>query len=74
MLKIKKDNVEKIVTAGAYEDLYKGMGYEIVSGKQVESKAAPVKDVASDPIKNVDEDKKPAFTKTSDKKVEKAEK
>lgn len=74
MLKIKKDNVEKIVTAGAYENLYKSMGYEVIGGNKTEPKAAPAKDVASDPVKPTDEDKKPAFTKTIDKKSEKVEK
>lgn len=74
MLTIKKDNVEKIVTAGAYEDLYKAMGYEVVGGNKVESKAAPVKDVASDSIKATEDDKKPAFTKNTDKKSDKVEK
>lgn len=35
MLKIRKDNIEKIVTVGCFNNLYKDMGYEIVneSGK-----------------------------------------
>lgn len=72
MLKIKKDNVEKIVPSGLYEDLYKGMGYEVVGGNKVESKAAPEKVVASDEPKSTEEPK-PTFTK-NDKKVDKVEK
>lgn len=30
MLKIRKDNVEKIVSKGAYEETYKKMGYTVV--------------------------------------------
>ena len=33
MLRIIKDNNEKIVTKGAYEDFYKHLGYELVKDK-----------------------------------------
>lgn len=33
MLKIVKDNIEKIVTKGAYEDFYKHLGYELFEDK-----------------------------------------
>ena len=29
MIKIRKDNVEKTVTKGAYDNFYKGLGFEI---------------------------------------------
>lgn len=69
MLRIKKDNVEKIVPSGLYDDLYKGMGYEIVGGDKVAPKAAPEKVAASDETKPTPTTK-PTFTK-NDKKVEK---
>lgn len=54
MLKIRKDGLEYIVTQGAYDNLYKGMGFEIVSGG-AEKKATPIKEVASTPVINEDE-------------------
>lgn len=30
MIKIRKDKIEKIVTLGAYEEMYQAMGYELV--------------------------------------------
>ena len=43
MIKIKKDNIEKEVTKGAYENLYKAMGFEIVGDKKpVEVKEAKI--------------------------------
>lgn len=38
MLKIRKDDVEMIVTQGAYENLYESMGFEIVNEKKAVSK------------------------------------
>ncbi len=46
MLKIRKDGVEKIVTSGVFENLFKDMGYEIVNEKSVEKVATPDKEVA----------------------------
>ena len=43
MLKIKKDNNEKIVTKGAYEDFYKPLGYIIVNDKQTSKKEVEIK-------------------------------
>lgn len=43
MLKIKKDNNEKIVTKGAYEDFYKPLGYIIVNDKQPSKKEVEIK-------------------------------
>ena len=39
MIKIRKDNVEKTVTKGAYENFYKGLGFKIT-------------DVANDVVEN----------------------
>ena len=60
MIKIKKDNIEKEVTKGAYENLYKAMGFEIV-GKQkpVEVKEAKVVEQPKEPV----EDSKDEFEK-----------
>lgn len=44
MLKIRKDNIEKIVTIGCFENLYKDMGYEIVN----ESKNATVENTVAE--------------------------
>ncbi len=41
MLKIRKDGVERIVTSGVYENLFKGLGYEIVNEKSVEKVIEP---------------------------------
>lgn len=46
MLKIRKDGVERIVTSGVFENLFKDLGYEIVNEKSVEKVATPVKEVA----------------------------
>lgn len=49
MLKIRKDNVEKIVSKGAYEETYKKMGYTIVpdeTKKAVSYQKPSTKDVA----------------------------
>ena len=43
MLKIKKDNNEKIVTKGVYEDFYKPLGYIIVNDKQPSKKEVEIK-------------------------------
>lgn len=43
MLKIKKNNNEKIVTKGAYEDFYKPLGYIIVNDKQPSKKEVEIK-------------------------------
>lgn len=43
MLKIKKDDNEKIVTKGAYEDFYKPLGYIIVNDKQPSKKEVEIK-------------------------------
>lgn len=43
MLKIKKDNNEKTVTKGAYEDFYKPLGYIIVNDKQPSKKEVEIK-------------------------------
>lgn len=53
MLTIKKDNNEKIVTKGAYENFYKPLGYIIITGdksnkklenKEVENKETTIKE------------------------------
>lgn len=31
MIRIRKDNNEKVVTKGAYENLYKSLGYDIIN-------------------------------------------
>ena len=46
MLKIVKDNTEMKVSEGAFENLYKGLGFEIVG----DNKKATEKPVASTPI------------------------
>lgn len=74
MLKIRKDGLEYTVTQGAYENLYKGMGFEIVSGA-VEKKAASVKEVASTPTINegsqiedkIEDEKSSKFSKKESK-------
>lgn len=78
MLKIRKDGLEYIVTQGAYENLYKGMGFQIVSGG-AEKKATPIKEVAhiqvinesekiDEQIKEKIEDEKPSkFSKKESK-------
>lgn len=68
MLKIKKNNVEKIVSAGAYENLYKSMGYEIVSEGKKDAPAkveAPSKPTTQPEEQEPKEDKKPIFKKES---------
>ena len=56
MLKIRKNGDEKIVTSGAFKDLYEGLGYEIISEKKVVEKvAAPVKEVAPETIEKTEE-------------------
>ena len=55
MLKIRKDGVEKIVTSGAFEDLYKGLGYEIVPETSAKKVEEPVK--APQPEVEVKEEK-----------------
>lgn len=69
MLKIRKDNNEMSVTSGAFENLYKGMGYEIVE----ETKKATTEEVvAPQPTIDKTEDKEPTEQKetkpTFDKK------
>lgn len=50
MIKIKKDNDEKIVTKGVYENVFKRLGYELVDTK------AKTKDVVAKPVvKTADE-------------------
>lgn len=50
MIKIKKDNDEKIVTKGVYENVFKRLGYELVDTK------AKTKDVVAKPVvKTTDE-------------------
>ncbi|MBQ5917203.1 MAG: hypothetical protein IIW92_01405 [Lachnospiraceae bacterium] len=43
MIKIIKENNEKIVTKGAYEDFYKPLGYIIVNDKQPSKKEVEIK-------------------------------
>lgn len=43
MLKIIKENNEKTVTKGAYEDFYKPLGYIIVNDKQPSKKEVEIK-------------------------------
>ena len=43
MIKIRKDGVEKIVTSGVYENLFKDLGYEIVDEKSVKKVVEPEK-------------------------------
>jgi hypothetical protein len=45
MLKIKNGKVEKIVTKGAYENMYKAMGFEIVGDKKINKEVKEVKEV-----------------------------
>ena len=68
MLKIRKDNIVQIVSAGTYENLYKGMGYEIVSEGKKEAPAkveAPSKPTTQPEEQEPKEDKKPVFKKES---------
>lgn len=50
MIKIKKDNDEKIVTKGVYESVFKRLGYELV-----ETKAKAKEVVAKPVVKTTDE-------------------
>lgn len=43
MIKIIKENNEKIVTKGAYEDFYKPLGYIIVNDNQPSKKEVEIK-------------------------------
>lgn len=43
MIKIIKENNEKIVTKGAYEDFYEPLGYIIVNDKQPSKKEVEIK-------------------------------
>lgn len=43
MIKIIKEDNEKIVTKGAYEDFYKPLGYIIVNDKQPSKKEVEIK-------------------------------
>ena len=43
MIKIIKQNNEKTVTKGAYEDFYKPLGYIIVNNKQPSKKEVEIK-------------------------------
>lgn len=43
MIKIIKENNEKTVTKGAYEDFYKPLGYIIVNNKQPSKKEVEIK-------------------------------
>ena len=43
MIKIIKQDNEKIVTKGAYEDFYKPLGYIIVNDKQPSKKEVEIK-------------------------------
>lgn len=43
MIKIIKENNEKTVTKGAYEDFYKPLGYIIVNDKQPSKKEVEIK-------------------------------
>ena len=43
MIKIIKENNEKTVTKGAYEDFYKPLGYIIVNYKQPSKKEVEIK-------------------------------
>lgn len=65
MLKIRKDGLEYIVTQGTYDNLYKGMGFEIVSGG-AEKKATPIKEVA--PTQAINEGEK--IDKQIEEKIE----
>lgn len=44
MLKIKNGNIEKLVTKGAYENMYKAMGFEIVGDKKINKEVKEVKE------------------------------
>lgn len=50
MIKIRKDQDEKIVTLGMFEDLYEGMGYTIVGGKSSNKPAE--QSIPTKPIKD----------------------
>lgn len=60
MIKIKKDNDEKLVTRGVYENVFKRLGYELVDektkAKEVVAKpiTKPVADKAVEKIVNKD--------------------
>lgn len=57
MIKIKKDNIEKEVTKGAYENLYKAMGFEVVGNKKpIEIKEAKVAEEPKEPVKDSKDD------------------
>ena len=43
MIKIIKENNEKTVTKGAYEDFYKPLGYIIINDKQPSKKEVEIK-------------------------------
>lgn len=57
MIKIKKNNIEKEVTKGAYENLYKAMGFEVVGNKKpIEIKEAKVVEEPKEPVKDSKDD------------------
>jgi hypothetical protein len=60
MIKIVKDNNEKVVTKGAYENFYKPLGYEIVKDQPTKIEKTDVK-----PVIEVNTKKDEAEKKTS---------
>lgn len=59
MLKIQKEGNAKVVTKGAYENLYKDMGYKIVTEKKPQNfkEASVVEEKHVDKVENKVEDK-----------------
>lgn len=67
MIKIRKGNDEKVVTYGLFEELYSGMGYEIV-GEKTQSKPQENKEPSynsSTQTFNKDKDEKDSKVKDS---------
>lgn len=44
MLKITNGSIEKLVTKGAYENMYKAMGFEIVGNKKINKEVKEAKE------------------------------
>lgn len=69
MIKIRKDNVEKLVTRGLYEELFEAMGYEIVNeAKKKNNYNTKTADVADD-----DKELEPTNTNFKNKDKNKSE-
>lgn len=70
MLKIQKNGNVKVVTKGAYENLYKDMGYEIITDKKPQNfkDTSVLEEKHIDKIENKVEDKKENKADTEFKK------